>query len=184
MTSWRSLVRALHRDIGFFIAGVTLLYAISGIAVNHTAAWDPSFVVERRQVAVVFPAGKDELTEADVLDNLERLGIAESFKTYDFPSPLRVKIYLEDGSIVARLGERYGTYETIRRRPFLYEVNFLHLNPRGWWKVFSDLFAVALIFIVVTGLILTPGRRGLNGRGKWLLALGLLVPLMALVTVG
>ena len=31
---WRRLNRALHRDIGYLAAGMTLIYALSGILLN------------------------------------------------------------------------------------------------------------------------------------------------------
>src|SRR4051812_48710232 len=43
----RPWLRAIHRDAGYFGVGLTLVYALSGLAVNHIADWDPSF----RQVA-------------------------------------------------------------------------------------------------------------------------------------
>ncbi len=45
--SWRRWNYVLHRDIGFLCIGLTLLYAISGVAVNHIAQWNPSYRVER-----------------------------------------------------------------------------------------------------------------------------------------
>src|SRR3954468_16598061 len=36
-------VRALHRDFGFLVIGLTVIYAFSGLAVNHVADWDPNF---------------------------------------------------------------------------------------------------------------------------------------------
>src|SRR5882724_10802835 len=39
----RPWVRAIHRDAGYFGVGLTLVYALSGLAVNHIADWDPSF---------------------------------------------------------------------------------------------------------------------------------------------
>ena len=35
--------RAVHRDAGYLVAGLTLLYAVSGVAVNHRAEWNPSW---------------------------------------------------------------------------------------------------------------------------------------------
>ncbi|HQL31599.1 MAG TPA: hypothetical protein PLM67_15390, partial [Thermoanaerobaculales bacterium] len=40
----RRLVIATHRDVGYFIAGLTVIYAVSGIAVNHIDDWNPSYV--------------------------------------------------------------------------------------------------------------------------------------------
>ena len=40
---WRALLRALHRDFGYTAVGLTVVYALSGLAVNHIGDWDPSF---------------------------------------------------------------------------------------------------------------------------------------------
>src|SRR5215470_4292282 len=40
---WRPLLRAIHRDVGYVIVGLTLIYAASGLAVNHIGQWDPNF---------------------------------------------------------------------------------------------------------------------------------------------
>jgi hypothetical protein len=74
-------------------------------------------------------------------------------------------------------------YETVRRRPLLSEFNVLHLNPRGWWRMFADVFALALILISVTGLLVRKGSPGLAGRGKWLVTGGLLLPLLAMLLI-
>jgi hypothetical protein len=42
------------------------------------------------------------------------------------------------------------------------------------------LFTVGLIVISLTGLFILKGRNGLVGRGKWLVSVGLLLPLLAL----
>jgi uncharacterized protein len=43
MIKWRPLLCRLHRDAGFLILGLALVYAISGVAVNHKRHWDPSY---------------------------------------------------------------------------------------------------------------------------------------------
>ena len=44
----RKLLRALHRDVGYIAVGLTLVYALSGLALNHIQDWDPNF----RQIKV------------------------------------------------------------------------------------------------------------------------------------
>lgn len=178
---WRPVILALHRDLGYFFTGVLLLYAASGLAVNHVDDWNPNFIVERREVTLALPRERSLITEDAVVAAIEPLGEADKLRGFDFPSALRVKIYLKDGSIVARLRDGHGEYESIRRRPILYEVNSLHLNPARWWKAFSDVFAVGLIVIAVTGLLIARGKYGLAGRGKWLVGAGLAVPLAAML---
>src|SRR5262245_24029094 len=40
---WRAWLRAVHRDVGYLAVGFTIIYALSGIAMNHIADWDPNF---------------------------------------------------------------------------------------------------------------------------------------------
>jgi len=177
---WRCWALGLHRDLGYFFTGVVIVYAISGLAVNHAADWDSSFVIERTDLNLDLPTEPADVNDEVVLANLRAIGEAHNYKAFDFPSRSKIKIYLQDGSIMARLSDGRGTYETIRRRPVLYDVNRLHLNPTAWWRLFSDVFAVCLILIAMTGILLPKGRKGLAGRGKWLVGAGLLVPLAAI----
>ena len=41
--SWRRWNNILHRDFGYLAVGLTLIYAISGIAVNHIDDWNPNY---------------------------------------------------------------------------------------------------------------------------------------------
>ena len=69
--------------------------------------------------------------------------------------------------------------EETRTRPVLFELNQMHLNAsKGVWTVIADVYAVALIMMAMTGMLVLRGRVGLSGRGKWLVAIGALVPLV------
>ncbi|MGO2479734.1 MAG: PepSY-associated TM helix domain-containing protein, partial [Pseudoalteromonas sp.] len=45
--NWYKLNRSLHRDIGYFCIGLVIIFAISGIAVNHKDDWNPNYRVEQ-----------------------------------------------------------------------------------------------------------------------------------------
>jgi hypothetical protein len=60
----------------------------------------------------------------------------------------------------------------------------LHRNSIKGWKWASDVFAVMLILISITGLFILKGKKGLTGRGKWLIAAGALPPLIVLLLNG
>jgi uncharacterized protein len=60
----------------------------------------------------------------------------------------------------------------------LHAANFLHLNHgKQIWTWVADAFAVALIVLAVTGMFLLKGKNGIRGRGMWLSAAGVAVPL-------
>lgn len=69
-------------------------------------------------------------------------------------------------------------YESIRKRPLLSSMNRLHYNPSRWWTVFSDVFLASLVVIVVSGLVMLRGPKGLWGRGGIELLAGILIPVL------
>lgn len=176
----RRLIVAVHRDVGYFFAGLTVLYAISGVAVNHVADWNPSYRLEKvqHQVGEVSPGSAAEQGR----EVARRLGI-----TAEPVSAVRVgrevlKVFFEDRTLTVSLPTGAVEEERRQRRFLFYEVNFLHLNKgKGWWTWFADAYAVALALLALTGLFIIPGRKGLSGRGKWLLGAGLLIPLVYLI---
>ena len=57
----------------------------------------------------------------------------------------------------------------------------LHYNPGRWWTTFSDVFAVCLILITLTGLVMVKGKKGLIGRGGILFIIGIVIPVLFLM---
>lgn len=174
---WRKWLRVLHRDVGYLCAALTVVYAISGIAVNHTHDWNPSYDLNReeRTFEPIPVTSKGEMVEALV----ERLDLPgppnESFR----PSPGVVELYYEGWSVHAEAEEGTALIERPRERFLLRDMNFLHLNhPKGTWTYVADLYALALGFLGVSGLFILRGKQGFAGRGKWLVLVGLVIPLV------
>lgn len=185
MKKARYWMRVFHRDLGYFFAGAVMLFAVSGLAVNHAGDWDPDFVVEHHPVALHFRGAPGDPPDEVVRQALGDLDmVVGAYRTHDFPSKYQVKIYLEDGSILADRHTGKGSYETVRPRPVLYAFNRLHLDPATWWLVFSDVFAVSLLILAITGILLLRGKHGLLQRGKWLVGAGLIAPGLGIVFYG
>ena len=53
---WRAWLRAIHRDVGYLVVGLTLIYALSGLAINHIQDWDPNFVTYEKSRPSFKPA--------------------------------------------------------------------------------------------------------------------------------
>lgn len=177
---WRRWNVALHRDIGYLTAALTILYAISGIAVNHTHQWNPSVRIERERVRFSPVSGTTPEVEAHLRSALHLPAPKERFRA----SPGRLQLFYEGWNVDADLETGEAVIERPRSRFLLRDFNFLHLNqPKGLWTWVADLYALCLLFLAVSGLFILKGRRGLAGRGKWLFAAGLAVPVVFIVVL-
>ena len=41
---WRKWNNILHRDLGYLFFGLTIIYVISGISLNHKHNWNPNYI--------------------------------------------------------------------------------------------------------------------------------------------
>ena len=55
MVKWRPWLVKWHRDIGYLFAGLTLIYAFSGLAVNHRRHWDYDHARSATQITLGTP---------------------------------------------------------------------------------------------------------------------------------
>jgi hypothetical protein len=91
-------------------------------------------------------------------------------------------VFLKGGStLVVNTNTGQGRAEFLKKRPVFYEVNYLHYNPNAWWMWFSDLYAVALIFLSLTSFFIVKGKKGAWGRGGIYIAIGVLIPIIFLM---
>ncbi len=171
---------AAHRDIGYSCAALILAYCLSGIALNHRDAWNPDFIISKHTVRIPHSYTRSDITPSTI-GELSQLVGETRHRVFDFPTADQVKIYYENATLHLDLSTREGVYEKVSRRPLLYEVNALHLNRLAGWKWVSDLFAAILMILSLTGLFVLRGKYGMARRGKWLVAAGLLPPLLALL---
>lgn len=179
---WRKINNALHRDIGYFFFGMTIIYAISGIALNHIDDWDPSYRVDTRDVKIDVRQFGRPVDERAVVGMLDEFGVGEKYKKHYFPGRQQLKVFLDDGTLTVDMVSGRGLLETVKRRPVLFEMNYLHYNnPRFLWTWFSDIYAVALVVMAVTGLFVLRGRNGFKRRGVWFVLVGVFIPAIFLV---
>jgi len=181
--AWRPLVRAWHRDLGYLLVGLTFVYALSGLAVNHVADWDPNFTSYRATYAV--PPAPDADDASLTAHVLERLGLpGPPTETYR-ASAERFDITLPD----RRLHVNPRTGEVIEQgqkpRLLLRAANWLHLNRgKKAWTIVADLYAVGLLVLACSGMLMLPGKNGMRGRGAVLVLLGAAVPILYVVLSG
>ena len=85
--NWRKWNRVLHRDLGYLFFGMSVIYALSGIALNHVNDWNPSYIIT--QTTVQWDREEDSaetITKAVVLDFLQQYGESDNYKKGNKPS--------------------------------------------------------------------------------------------------
>jgi len=176
---WRRWNRVIHRDMGYSFAALTIIYAISGVAVNHIEDWNPSYQLRTEQRG--FEPIQVNTREVMVEQLLERLELSPDYIDVFRPDPETVVFFYEDFELTVQATRGVATWESVRKRSGLFEANYLHLNKgKGWWTWFADIYALGLTLLAVSGLIMLRGAKGFAGRGKWFFAAGLGIPLLYL----
>jgi len=178
---WRRWNNILHRDVGYVCAGLTIVYVVSGVAVNHVHAWNPTYQVEERTAAIGPLAAPDLATPEGVRRLLAQLDLPPDYRTTFRPDSASLRIFVENGTVDVDFATGQATVEMVRERPVLGAFNFLHLNhAKKLWTWVADIYAVALGLLAITGLFVLKGKKGITGRGAWLTAAGVVVPVLFL----
>ncbi len=181
---WRAWLRAMHRDAGYLVIGLTVIYAVSGLAINHIDDWNPNFEAVEQTHRLDRPlSGSEEEIAREVLG---ALGIDEEPSYAYFAADDRLEIDLPSGRTLhvdTRAGEVYDEYQ--KPRFFLRVANWLHYNRgKRAWTYIADGYAVLLLFLATSGLFMLKGRKGFWGRGAVLALLGAAVPVVYVVLSG
>jgi len=179
----RPWIRAIHRDAGYFGIGLTLIYALSGLAVNHIADWDPSFQQISRTHQLPGPLPADAETASQRV--LTALAIRETPREVYTAGDDALDIVFDRRTLHVTPSTGKVLEEGQDPRLFLRAANWLHLNRgKKAWTYVADTYAVILLYLAVSGLFMIPGRKGLLGRGAIIAALGAAVPIGYVVLSG
>lgn len=180
----RRWLRAIHRDLGYLAVGLTVVYALSGLAVNHIADWDPNFQnTERTHELGAFSPGKtDDELAAEVAQKLAIDGRPkEVYRLGDDA----LEVLYEHRTLHVNTQTGHVVEEEQKPRFLIRVANFLHLNRgKKAWTYAADAYAAALLFLAFSGLFMIPGRKGLFGRGAVLVGLGVAMPVAYVVLSG
>lgn len=175
---WRLWLRAVHRDVGYLLVGLTFVYAVSGIAINHIGEWDPNFksVVEITDISGPFSPDEEE-AGAYVMTALGKN--PEDIRAVFYDTDTLLEISLDDATM--RIDTTTGRVTTASKQPrfFLRVANWLHYNRgKSAWTYIADGYAVLLLYLAVSGIFLIKGKKGLAGRGSILVGLGIALPIL------
>jgi hypothetical protein len=176
-------VRAIHRDVGYFSVGLTVIYAVSGLAVNHIADWEPNFTSVTRTHQLPLPLPTEDEQVAVRARALAGIGapIREVFRAGDDA----LEVVFDRRTLHVDTGSGRVVEEGQEPRFFLRVANWLHLNRgKKAWTIIADGYAAFLLLLSVTGLCMFPGRKGLLGRAGLIAVAGALVPALYVTLSG
>lgn len=181
----RKWSRIIHRDLSFFFAGIIAIYAISGIALNHKRDFNPNYSISRQELTLdgKFPMAHN-IDRQTVGLLLQQVGRQDAYAKHYYYEEQKMKVFLKGGSSLdVDMNTGFAIYEKLQKRPLLNAFNRLHMNPGRWWTWFSDIFAISLLIITITGIIMIKGPKGFWGRGGIEFTIGLLIPILFLLFI-
>lgn len=163
------LMRALHRDVGFFVVGLIAAYAISGILLIYR---NTDFLNTEKQIKTQLATG------------LTSEALAKKLKLKDITSTQIENnlILFQNGTYDTQTG--IATY-TIKEKPFpLNKLIKLHktngTQPTHWFTV---LFGISVIFLAISAFWMFPRRSSLFKRGIFLTAGGIIFTIILLYII-
>jgi uncharacterized protein len=175
----RPWLRALHRDVGYLAVGLTFVYALSGIAVNHITDWtdgDPSFAAYE-VTHELGPLAGDDLAVAIAVEG--RLGITTEPREVYRASAERLDIVFDKRTLHVDPSSGRVIDEGQRPRFLLRAANWLHLNRgKKAWTFVADAYAAGLLLLATSGVFMIAGKKGILGRGAVLVAIGAAIPIV------
>ena len=113
---FRKWNRILHRDFGYFFFGVTIIYCLSGIALNHKKDWNPNYNISYKEFSIRDSINKSTVTEAWVISFLKKYKEDDHYKKYFFPDNNTLKIFIDNGSVSIDMNSKQGYIERISKR--------------------------------------------------------------------
>lgn len=207
---WRPWLRAVHRDIGYVAVGLTFIYALSGLAVNHITDWsdgDASFKTYSVTLELgaglgasapgasapgssapgaSAPSADAAAVDAAVADLVrKRLAIAEAPREVYRQSPEELEILFDKRTLHVNTATGRVIDEGQKPRFLLRVANWLHLNRgKKAWTYVADAYAGGLLLLAVSGMFMIAGRKGLLGRGAVLVGVGIAIPVLYVTLAG
>ncbi|WP_394823700.1 PepSY-associated TM helix domain-containing protein [Pendulispora albinea] len=186
----RAWLRAIHRDVGYVAVGLTFIYALSGLAVNHIADWkDGDANFSRYQTTHHFApwtsSGAEGDDEAIARDVAAKLSITEPPREVYRAAPDQLDVLWERRTLHVNPEKGEVLDEGEKPRFFLRLANWLHLNRgKKAWTYVADAYAGALLFLSISGLFMIKGKKGLRGRGAILALVGIAIPVLYVTLAG
>ncbi|MGO4820901.1 MULTISPECIES: PepSY-associated TM helix domain-containing protein [unclassified Flavobacterium] len=172
--------RNLHRDLGYFYIGLIVSFAFSGLMMNHRDSWHPEkYTTETKAIEVQLPE-ENQLNEDFAKELGEKLGIQDKMRRQAVKKGT-YKISFEKHDVEIDMETGKGEIVSFFKTPIISQSMSLHKNTSNFWIYYSDIFAISLIIIALTGTIMIKaGKFSWKNRGWKLAVAGVIFPLIFL----
>lgn len=162
------LMRKWHRDLGYFVVTISLVYGLSGIFLTHKEVFPGIETIENK---TIFPSEmKISDFSAQWDDYMPHSEINKCFESKNST----IKFYFNGGRGTYKIKNGEVVYENYKEHHFTNFVNHLHNNQIKGWKYIADFFALGLIFLALSGLVMVKGNNSFRKRGIWFMLSGML----------
>lgn len=162
--------------MGYIAVGLTFVYAVSGLAVNHIADWDPNFKNTTRELDVKLDAADSDDALAAAVARAAGLQGApkEVYREGD-----DIEVLYDRRTLHVNLTTGHVLEEAHEPRFFVRVANWLHLNRgKKAWKYFADGYAAGLLLLATSGLLMLPSKRRLLNRKNLFVGIGIAIPVL------
>ncbi len=173
--------RNLHRDLGYFYIGLIISFAFSGLMMNHRESWHPEkYTTQTRAIQVTLP-DETEITDDFAKDLGKKLGVDDKMRRQMVKAGT-LKISFENNDVEIDIKSGKGEIVTFSKTPIVSHAMKLHKNTSKFWIYYSDIFALSLITIALSGTIMIKaGKFSWKQRGWKLAVAGIIFPLLFLI---
>jgi hypothetical protein len=159
-------MRALHRDIGFFVIGITLIYAISGILLIYR---ETSFLKQEKQI------------ERHLAPNIQdsELGKTLHVRNFEVLKTEGEVIYFKNGTYNKTTG--IVNYSDKALPSFLEKFNNLHkASNKKLTHWFSVTFGILLLFLAISSFWMHKPSTKMFRRGILFAGIGFVIAFVLL----
>jgi hypothetical protein len=176
--------RNLHRDLGYFYIGLIVSFAFSGLMMNHREMWHPEkYTTETKAIEVKLPE-ESNINDDFAKDLGKKLGIDDKMRR-QMVKEGKFKMSFENNDVEIDTKTGKGEIVTFIKTPIISQAMKLHKNSSNFWIYYSDIFALSLITIALTGTIMIKaGKFSWKNRGWKLAVTGVIFPLLFLILFG
>ena len=179
--SFRKWTRIIHRDLGYFVFAILIVYGISGVALNHRHEWNGYYkTLSKQGIKKENPIIKDAIDETFAINLLKKYGYKDEYNRFMCRGD-KLYVLFQSGLIRLDMATGEGEIEIRRKRPVISQFLFLHSIPKKLWVWFSDVFSVFLLLVCISGIILIKGKKGFIWRGLFISLLSIIVPAIVLI---